>query len=400
MKRLLILIILAAACSGESGISGGQDAGVVEDSGSSGDDSGAGTVDSGANNVSNNDAGAPDMAPPVELEHTLYAVEVSGKVHWFDLQNPGSPAASGMVDVGGRVTYGAFAPDTERFYLTNEMRVEGYALDQLQPTSIGSGSMSVGGTALDVTLGREAVVTASYGGDTIVANPLVDGVPQDSSQELGGASSGFCDRAHQVRVHPGTGSIYVPCLVNDHIRVLTWESGELRDQGAVDTAGGMGPRHLDFHPTLDVLYVLGERNSTVEVFDMGAQPQDLTRRQTVSTMADGQGASASSDVHVSADGRFLYAMNRQPVYDLAVFEIDQATGELTRVQNVDSGGEHARTFALHPDGTHLYAGHSDTRDVTIFTLDDLGRATLSATKLGPFDSAVWFVGVYSRPKAD
>ena len=65
-------------------------------------------------------------------------------------------------------------------------------------------------------------------------------------------------------------------------------------------------------------------------------------------------------IHVHPNGRFVYLSNRasgtttvdgKPVWEggentIGVYAIDQKTGEPTRIQNIDSGGMHARTFTL------------------------------------------------------
>jgi 6-phosphogluconolactonase len=70
-------------------------------------------------------------------------------------------------------------------------------------------------------------------------------------------------------------------------------------------------------------------------------------------------------------GRFVYLANRasgtvdfqgKPVFgggenSIAVFAIDQQTGEPTRIQNMDTHGIHVRTFALDPSGKILVAGN-------------------------------------------
>jgi hypothetical protein len=70
-------------------------------------------------------------------------------------------------------------------------------------------------------------------------------------------------------------------------------------------------------------------------------------------------------------GRFVYLANRasgtvdfegKPVFaggenSIAVFAINQDTGEPTLIQNVDTRGIHTRTFALDPSGRILVAGN-------------------------------------------
>jgi 6-phosphogluconolactonase (cycloisomerase 2 family) len=76
-------------------------------------------------------------------------------------------------------------------------------------------------------------------------------------------------------------------------------------------------------------------------------------------------------VHVHPNGRVVYGINRsdnrvdfegKPVFgggenSIAVFAIDQATGEPKLVQHIDSHGFHPRTFHIDPSGRMLVAAH-------------------------------------------
>jgi hypothetical protein len=71
------------------------------------------------------------------------------------------------------------------------------------------------------------------------------------------------------------------------------------------------------------------------------------------------------------NGRFVYVANRasgtmdfegKPIFaggenNIAVFTINQDTGEPTLIQNVETRGIHVRTFALDPSGKILVAGN-------------------------------------------
>jgi 6-phosphogluconolactonase len=65
--------------------------------------------------------------------------------------------------------------------------------------------------------------------------------------------------------------------------------------------------------------------------------------------------SIAGPIHVHPSGRFVYVTNRGPSTkgghdssnsDIAVFAIDQRTGEPNLIQNIDSDGVHPRTFSI------------------------------------------------------
>jgi 6-phosphogluconolactonase len=91
--------------------------------------------------------------------------------------------------------------------------------------------------------------------------------------------------------------------------------------------------------------------------------------QTLSTIPEGfPGVTHCADVHVSPDGRFVYGSNRG--HDsIAIFAIDQTTGDLSLVGNAPTLGKTPRNFAIDPTGTILLAANQDSDSVVTFHID-------------------------------
>ena len=198
--------------------------------------------------------------------------------------------------------------------------------------------------------------------------------------------------AHQVLVTPDNRLAIVVTRGNQPdkgkpedpgaLKVYRFKDGVLADGVTVAPNGGygFGPRHLDFHPTQPWIYVSLERQNRLTMFrhdgdalaatpayskDLLAQPQNVRPRQLGGT------------VHVHPNGRFVYGINRadttvdfegKPVFgggenSLAVFSIDQTTGEPALIQHIDTRGFHPRTFHIDPGGRLLVAAHIEALDV-------------------------------------
>lgn len=334
--------------------------------------------------------------PGLESTVYLYALELDGILHRYLVNDDGTVTLEHTVTEGGRATFGAFAPDNMRLYTTNASAVDGYDLSLVNgPAFNGTAPAGLGGTHLEVDKTGQYIFVASYGQDALSMLPIADDGSPDPFEEFFGSdqSQTFCQNAHQVRVHPNNQFIYVPCLGSNHIAILSFDAdqGSLTNLTPADTNNGMGPRHMDFHPSLAVAYVLGELNSTVEVYDVDASSGALTRKQTISTVPAGTDPSASSDIHVSADGRFVYAVNRQPRHEIVWFSVD-SEGELTSEGRLATGGEHARTFAIHPDGDRLFIGNSNSQDITTFTIASDGALTQTDVTIDDFSSRLFWIG--------
>ncbi|MDF2670953.1 MAG: 3-carboxymuconate cyclase [Paenibacillus sp.] len=176
---------------------------------------------------------------------------------------------------------------------------------------------------------------------------------------------------HSVFVDRGNRFALVPDLGIDRIVVyaLDIENLKLTPKSEVALEPGAGPRHLAYHPALPYVYVINELNSTVTAFSYEAEEGQLTEIQSISTLPQSYtGENSTADIHITADGRFLYGSNRG--HDsIAVFAIDPVSGEMTFVEHASAGGKHPRNFALSPDDRFLIVANRDTDNVVTLARD-------------------------------
>jgi 6-phosphogluconolactonase len=181
--------------------------------------------------------------------------------------------------------------------------------------------------------------------------------------------------AHQIRTTPNNDAAILVCRGNDKgtdkpedpgsLKFFSFRDGQLTNRVSVTPEGGygFGPRHLEFHPTLPFVYVSRERENKLNVYrlvDGVIDPQALFVKDTLAAPDNIVSRQAACTLHAHPNGRFLYLANR--AYDtikidgkdvfpggennIAVFAIDQVTGEPTPIQHEDVRGIYPRTFAL------------------------------------------------------
>ncbi|WP_289054042.1 lactonase family protein [Carboxylicivirga marina] len=127
---------------------------------------------------------------------------------------------------------------------------------------------------------------------------------------------------------------------------------------------GAGPRHLAIHPQKKVLYVINELNSTVSVVEERDGHWHLS--SAISTLpADFAGESYCADIHISADGRFLYASNRGH-NSLAIYQLNEDGKELSLVAHESVKGDWPRNFALTPDNEFLVVANERSNNIIAF----------------------------------
>jgi 6-phosphogluconolactonase len=148
------------------------------------------------------------------------------------------------------------------------------------------------------------------------------------------------------------------------------------------SAPGVGPRHAKFTSDGRHFYVLNELAGSLDVFSYDSRDGRLLLLQTISTLPAGfTGTNTSAEVRIHGNGRFVYASNRGPD-TLAVFQRDEGSGLLTLVEQVPSGGQHPRNFALSPDSAYLLCANRDSNNIVVFKVNEqTGRLVKTATAI-------------------
>lgn len=146
-------------------------------------------------------------------------------------------------------------------------------------------------------------------------------------------------------------------------------AGQIRPVATFATAAGFGPRHIVFHPTLPVAYLLGELASELQVLDYDAAAGTFSARERLSTLPpDWHGQNGAAAVRISQDGRFLYTSNRGH-NSITVWAID-AGGDVTPVQHITTAGEFPRDINIDPSGDFVVAVNQNTNNATVYRRDN------------------------------
>jgi 6-phosphogluconolactonase len=145
---------------------------------------------------------------------------------------------------------------------------------------------------------------------------------------------------------------------------------------------GSGPRHIAFHPSGKLVYLVNEMASTVDVFAYDPTRGTLRMKQTISTLPkDFEGTDTAAEIAMDGKARFLYVSNRG--HDsIVVFSINQGNGKLLPLQWISSGGKGPRDFVIDPTGKWLFAANQDSNNIVLFSIDSRsGRLTPSGRSL-------------------
>jgi 6-phosphogluconolactonase len=132
----------------------------------------------------------------------------------------------------------------------------------------------------------------------------------------------------------------------------------------VSVAPGSGPRHSIFHPNGKYVYVVNELSGTIDVFDYNEGV--LKSKQTITMLPNGfKGIVEAADIHISPDGKFLYASNREVRNELVIYSV-LTNGKLAFVGRQPVLGAVPRNFVIDPTGKFLLVANQKTNEVLVF----------------------------------
>ena len=144
---------------------------------------------------------------------------------------------------------------------------------------------------------------------------------------------------------------------------------------------GSAPRHFAFHPNGRVFYNLYEHDAKVAVYDYDAA-RGLKLKQIVSSLPPKFGGSnLSSEIVMTADGRFLYVANRLH-NAVAIFAVND-DGQLRSIGETWVHADSPRSLCIDPSGTFLFSCNQRGDSITSFHLN---AATGALTFTGRFEA--------------
>ena len=212
-----------------------------------------------------------------------------------------------------------------------------------------------------VRLFKGRAFTANYtGGSYTLFSIADDGSLGEAEEHEFEPREGSASHVHGLFRAPDGESLYVTDLGRSEIFQID-DSGE--ELSRFSLAMGSGPRHMAFSGNGEQAYALNELKGTVCVFDI--EKDGLRLKQEIAS--DSVGGGGCADIHLSDDGRFLYASNRLKEDGISVFSVGEG-GMLTKV-GYTLTGVHPRNFTLSKDGRYVLVAVRDSNRVEVYRRD-------------------------------
>jgi 6-phosphogluconolactonase len=256
--------------------------------------------------------------------------------------------------------------------------VAGFAIDPTTGalTHAGTGPLADSMAYIAVDRSGRYLLGASYPGHRVAVSVIEPaGTVREAHQVLEGHPN-----AHSILPAPDNRHVLVPTLGNDRLTVFRFDAatGTLSPAPPAQVLASAGPRHVRFHPDGTRVYLLGETDAAVYVFDYDAAGGALREKQRISALPPGfQEKPAAADLHVTPDGRFLYASERRSS-TLAGFRIAAGDGTLSPLGSVPTE-EGPRGFAIDASSRYVLAVGQRSHAMSAYRIDaERGTLTLLA----------------------
>jgi 6-phosphogluconolactonase len=364
---------------------------------------------------------APNVAPgpaPFNYAYVGTYTPNGGGIYLFRI-DPVTAALTQMqvIDDIRNPTWLVVNPAKDRLYAVSEIdnfqgtrngAVVSYAIDNDSLQLKRLGAVNSGGTTpahASVHPSGKFVFVANYGGGSVAVFPVgADGALGEATD----VRPSVGPRHHVRAAMDSTGQFAVSDHDGPHVHMVAADpSGQFviaNDAGldltlvwrfdaatgrllpaavpVIAAPPGSAPRHFAFHPNGRVFYNLYEHDAKVAVYDYDAARGGLKLKQIVSSLPPKFGGSnLSSEIVMTADGRFLYVANRLH-NAVAIFAVND-DGQLRSIADTWVHADSPRSLCIDPSGAFLFSCNQRGDSITSFHLN---AATGSLTFTGRFEA--------------
>jgi 6-phosphogluconolactonase len=323
-----------------------------------------------------------------------------GDIGMYAMASDGTLKPGARVEAGKLVMPMSVSPDKRFLFAAVRSKpyaVVTYAIDRktggLKQLSKGPLAESLPYICVDKT-GRY-LLGASYGGSLVSVNPIgKNGKVGEPKQVMPTGRN-----AHSIIPDKTNRYAYVPHLGTDQIFQFRFDAktGKLsaNTPPVVQLKAGHGPRHIIISGDNKFAYVLGELTATVttlahdqktglltQVSEASALPPDSTLQPGAPRGPAGMGQPPrdvsndiwASDLHLTPNGKFLYAAERTSS-TLGAFSVDVATGKLTYLSSTPVETQ-PRGFRIHPNGQYMVVSGGLSETISVYAIEADGALTL------------------------
>jgi 6-phosphogluconolactonase len=165
------------------------------------------------------------------------------------------------------------------------------------------------------------------------------------------------------------------------------------DPPTVSVKANAGPRHLLFSPNGRFVYVVAELDGSIYVFPYDAKAGSLkAHTQVVTSLPAGfSGKPWAADIHLTPDGKLLYASERTSS-TLAAFRINPDDGTLKSIGSYATARQ-PRSFNIDPSGRYLITAGQLSNTVIVHSIERVSGKPIMLREYATGKNPTWVEAV-------
>ena len=328
-----------------------------------------------------------------------------GDIGLYTLESDGTLKPGDKFDAGGKpVMPMSVSPDKK--YLFAAVRAKpftavSYSIDRKSGKlkEVGRGPLAESFPYIWADKTGKFLLGASYGANLVSVNPIgPDGKVGEPLQVIPTARN-----AHSIVTDRTNKFVFVPHLGTDQIFQFRFDdkSGKLtaNTPPVVQMRSGTGPRHIIISADNKFAYLLSELVATVTTLSLDSKTGQLKETSVASFLApesklvpgaprgaiSGPGTNAppprdvsndiwASDLHLTPNGKFLYALERTG-NQIGAMSVDGATGKLTYLSTTTTEPQ-PRGFRIDPTGKYMVVTGEKSDTISVYSIGNDGALKL------------------------
>lgn len=305
--------------------------------------------------------------------------------------------------VDGVSTPMALAPDRRFLYVAFRkppLPVVALAVDPSDGrlTEVGSGRLpATSPYILTDRTGRFLFSVANIGATFAVSRIGADGKVADRAHQM----LHIGHKLHCIAIDDSNRFVYVSSTDDGKIFQFRFDAAsgqvEPNDPATIVLDNGGDPRHMVHSPDGRFLYVTTEAGGRVACFAVDRDSGRLTETPGAAMMPETfDGHPSTADIHLTPDGRFLYATERA-LSRIVAYQVDRASGVLTQVEDLVTETV-PRAFAIAPDGSFLLVAGEASGQLSAYAIDQTSGRSEKGVEIttGPKPNWIEFVASSAR----
>jgi 6-phosphogluconolactonase len=322
-----------------------------------------------------------------------------GNIGMYTLGADGRLQPGPLVEAGKPVMPMSVSPDKRFLYAavrSKPFTVISYSIDRRTGAlkQVSSAPLADSFPYIQVDQTGRYLLGASYGGHLVSVNAIgKDGKVSEPIQVIPTGRN-----AHAIITDRTNRYVFVPHLGTDQIFQFRFDAktGKLtaNTPPVVQMKAMTGPRHIVMSPDNKFAFLLNELVATVTTLSLDPTTGLLTEVSSASALpadtklvpgaprgavgAPGQAPRDTSndiwasDLHVTPDGKFLYAAERTSS-SIGAFSVDVATGKLTYLSSTPTEKQ-PRGFRIDPKGRYIVVSGEKSDTLAVYEIDHASGA--------------------------